>query len=234
MHSDNTVATLTNFGDGVIFADSSRSAKPGDRLESGVIEIAKGSIALTFDCGALVNLEGPAKITLESEYRARLEFGQVRADVPTQAIGFLLTTPGGLIRDLGTSFGVSVQRSGSTELHVLDGKVEATPISADVGSVPKLVTENQAVRLATSTVESTAFNGKQFANSLPPAPHTKPEERTYSTRRCGDGRRSLCASVASDCGTAGLGDMGANRELRFRRMVSDAHCFREAQGQVHL
>lgn len=175
---DNTVATVTNAA-GVRIAGGSQRVESGARLRDGLIEIAGGNVEVTFDCGAVVFVEGPARLHLESEFRARLDFGRVRAEVPPQAIGFLLTTPGGVIRDLGTSFGVSVGATGATEVHVLEGKVEASLASAAAGTAPSLIAENEAVLLSPARIERTKFDAAQFSTDLPPAARETPLELAH-------------------------------------------------------
>lgn len=167
----NTVATITNLAN---LKSAGVSLERGERLSSGVIELAAGHLEITFDCGAVVVLEGPARLRLEDEYRSSLEHGRVRATVPPQAIGFLLSTPRGLIRDLGTSFDVNVSSEGTTQLNVLEGQVEAIPSAAPAGFTPHLVSQNQAVLLAASDVSATKFSANSFVSELPEHPRTIP------------------------------------------------------------
>ena len=170
----NPVATITNLVNIKPAGTAGNSPERGARLSTGTIEIAAGHLEITFDCGAVVVLEGPARLRLEDEYRSSLEHGRVRANVPPQAIGFLLSTPRGLIRDLGTSFDVNVSSEGTTELNVLEGKVEAIPSAAPAGFTPHLVSQNEAVLLAATDVSATKFNAQSFVSDLPKLPRTIP------------------------------------------------------------
>jgi len=164
-----SVATITNFRDAVP-AGGKKPFSRGQRVVRGSFALASGSVELTFDCGAVVVLEGPARLALESEYRTKIESGRLRADVPHQAIGFLIETPGGTVRDLGTAFGVDVARNGKTELHVLQGKVE-TLESSGAKSVSSLVAANEAVRLmASAKPEPVVFHPEEFDAHLPVKP----------------------------------------------------------------
>ncbi len=164
-----SVATITNLRDAVP-ANGRPPFAIGQRAVRGSLALASGTVELTFDCGAVVVLEGPANIVLENEYRARLASGRLRADVPHQAIGFLIDTPRGVVRDLGTEFGVRVQQNGKTELHVLQGKVEAQPGGEGAKSAPSLVVASEAVRLTSAAkTEPVAFDPAQFDADLPPA-----------------------------------------------------------------
>ena len=51
------------------------------------------ALELTLDCGAVVSLVGPAKLDLQSDYRAFLHFGGLSAYVPQEAVGFIVQTP---------------------------------------------------------------------------------------------------------------------------------------------
>ena len=96
-------------------------------LQSGVAE-------LTFNSGARVFLEGPAKLSLEHSNRGYLEYGRLTAEVPSRASGFVINTPRLNVVDIGTRFGVSVAPNGDTEVHVMQGVVEASRASEKFGA----------------------------------------------------------------------------------------------------
>jgi hypothetical protein len=105
-----------------------RDMRPGKelRLEQGLAEIE-------FDRGARVILQGPAGLDLLSGSSARLVYGTLTARVPMQARGFSVLSPRGMIVDLGTEFGLSVDRKGATTVRVFKGEVEAFPLVAGPG-----------------------------------------------------------------------------------------------------
>jgi hypothetical protein len=98
-------------------------------LKSGLAEIA-------FNTGASIIVEGPATLELTTDNSARLSAGKLTALVPTQAIGFIVQTPVSQITDLGTEFGVAVDGTGQTDLHVFQGKVQVAGLTAVTAAPP--------------------------------------------------------------------------------------------------
>ncbi|WOO40880.1 LamG-like jellyroll fold domain-containing protein [Rubellicoccus peritrichatus] len=96
----------------------------GSPLGAGVMEILKGLVQIDFYSGATVIIEGPAKMVIESADQGRLIYGNLWAHVPPPARGFKILTEAFDVVDLGTEIGVSVNRDGEGEVHVLDGEVE--------------------------------------------------------------------------------------------------------------
>jgi hypothetical protein len=115
-----SVATL-------LFADNCEWGKKkpieGQRLSVGALHLERGLAVLRFDGGAAVVLEGPTDLDLESRGSARLASGRLTVRAPEQAAGFTVHTPASDVVDLGTEFAVVVERSGATELHVLEGEI---------------------------------------------------------------------------------------------------------------
>lgn len=100
-----------------------KSLAVGDR-----IDLASGLVQVKFESGARVIVEGPASFELEAPNTGMLHHGRLTALVPPQAVGFTVNTPALKIVDLGTEFGTVVDGSGSTQLWVYQGKVEAKPL----------------------------------------------------------------------------------------------------------
>lgn len=153
------VATISNVATALGF-------EAGQRLSPGPLELPAGRVEVTFDCGAVVTITGPARLDIESEFRGFLQRGQLTARVPHEADGFVIQTPSSHIRDLGTAFAVEVAQSGASELHVIEGEVEASPSQLRQG-LPTVLREKHALRFTNDTVVPVAFDGARF---LPPLP----------------------------------------------------------------
>jgi hypothetical protein len=110
----------------------------GSRLVPGKIQLTSGTAILRFDGGAEVILRGETTLELLSAVQARLITGEVVIRAEGDAAGFKLLTPASEITDLGTEFAVKVQRSGVTELQVLDGHVGYGDAIADAGHALRL------------------------------------------------------------------------------------------------
>lgn len=78
---------------------------------------------IDFFSGARLLLMGPCVFELVSMDRAICHSGKLTAEVPVQARGFVIATPDGAVRDLGTAFGLDVGPEGAA-VHVFSGEVE--------------------------------------------------------------------------------------------------------------
>jgi hypothetical protein len=141
-------------------------------LESGVVEV-------TFDSGAKIILEGPAEFDIETSMRGFLHSGKMTAEVPEPAIGFTINTPTSNVLDLGTRFGLAVDDEGKTDVHVLEGAVEA--VAGESGD-PVVLAQDQAVRFDLGQnfgPQTIAFDSSQFIDSLPESEWQGPINYVY-------------------------------------------------------
>ncbi len=101
------------------------------KLTAGSLELTSGGVRLLFLQGTEVIVHGPAKFELQSPTCMRLLAGKLTAEVNHDATGgFTVNTPSASVVDLGTEFGVSVGEDGSTETHVLRGRVQIKPMTS--------------------------------------------------------------------------------------------------------
>jgi hypothetical protein len=96
----------------------------GAPLRPGWLRLKAGYAHIEFYSGATVILEGPAEFQLLSPRKAYCAQGKLRATVPPQAQGFTIGSPKFDLVDRGTEFGLQVNSSGKTEVHVFEGKVD--------------------------------------------------------------------------------------------------------------
>ncbi len=139
--------------------------KIGEELESRRLQIAGGLVELKFAHGANVIVEGPADFEVRGPERAFLHRGRAVTRLPKGTKGFILDNPRGRLVDQGTEFGVSVGPSGDTEVHVLEGKVDAVP-SNKQHTVQ--LSMNQAARMTEERIEEFAADAGGFVTDLPP------------------------------------------------------------------
>jgi hypothetical protein len=104
---------------------------PGNGQEltvNAALELTEGLGRLRFGKSDLI-VQGPARFTPIAANRIELSQGAlwVRAD---SGPGFEVVTPGEVVRDLGTEFGVRVESLGQTSVHVFEGRVEVSPAKA--------------------------------------------------------------------------------------------------------
>lgn len=99
----------------------------GSQLGRGWLTLEQGNARLTFESGAMVSVQGPARFRARSSNGAEIEYGVVSVRTPESASGFRLKTPDYTVVDIGTGFRVSATESGASHLHVTEGRVEVYP-----------------------------------------------------------------------------------------------------------
>lgn len=127
-----------------VWGKTSTVQRDGDWLSSGLLHLESGLAEVTFDNGAQAIIEGPCYLDIETPQRAFLRRGRITVEVPPPAVGFIVNTPSMNVVDLGTRFGIDVAASGTSEVHVMEGVVEAT--RSEGRAVPLLLREGLAVR----------------------------------------------------------------------------------------
>ena len=95
----------------------------GSKVGPGEVRLESGVASFRFDSGAIVSLEGPASLAIETSMKARLIDGKALVEVPEpRAQGFVLELPHGQAVDLGTRFSAIVAHEEAT-CEVLEGRV---------------------------------------------------------------------------------------------------------------
>jgi len=127
-----------------VWGRTSTVRRDGDWLSSGLLHLQTGLAEVTFDNGARAILEGPCFLDIQTPQRAFLRRGRMTVEVPPPAVGFVVNTPSMNVVDLGTRFGMIVDPDGASEVHVMEGLVEAT--RSEGRAVPLQLREGLAVR----------------------------------------------------------------------------------------
>jgi len=142
--STNFVARVERSKDLKWSGQSTGKVREDGWLTDGLLEIESGTAMIAFNSGAAAIVEGPARLSLESNNRVFLQLGRITAEVPPAASGFTINTPRLNAVDIGTRFGIAVSENGDTELHVMEGVVEASRTSGNAAAM--LVREGSALR----------------------------------------------------------------------------------------
>lgn len=177
------VARLTSTRDAQWASDV--PLNPGESIEGNRRLVLQSGVAeLTFASGARVVLEGPAVFVPTDKNRGSLTTGRLVAHVPPRAKGFTVASPGPVVKDLGTEFGLYVTTTGSAEVHVFVGAVDvelAPPPAASAGTPRKTVrlVRDEAIRCppAGGTPVQIAATPQAFVESttaLAVAPESQP------------------------------------------------------------
>jgi hypothetical protein len=103
----------------------SQRPSEGDLLGAGRLVLHSGRVMLGLLSGVTITLEGPADLELLSIGRVHCRRGKLRTRVPRGAEGFIVTTPGSAVVDLGTEFGLNVADDGKARVMVFKGEAEA-------------------------------------------------------------------------------------------------------------
>ena len=168
----------------------------GSRVSLGQkVDLASGLMEITYDTGAKVILQGPVTYEVEANggYLAvgkltgklekndkretlNAELSDRRSSFIVHRSSFVIRTPTATVTDLGTEFGVEVDKSGVTETNVFVGAVQVVRIggkdAADQGAV--VIRTGQFARVTASKGASVSVGqrrpdamAKRFARAIP-------------------------------------------------------------------
>jgi hypothetical protein len=175
------VATLID-GAAAEWSDGGPAPNVGDWLPEGELHLLKGFAELELAGGAVVLLEGPARLELLGPDRAFLHAGRLVARASGESAGFIVETDRASVLDVGTEFGVEVSPSGTTVVQVFDGSVVARYHSGDSDSAAsRELTAGRACEIANgngSRPRELDFVPQRFVRRLP-----KPDERGGAPNR---------------------------------------------------
>ena len=145
----------------------SAALTPGAHVRKGQkLELAAGAAEITFDSGARVVLEGAAALEIVSAWEATLRRGTLKANVPSEAVGFRVSNPAVEVVDLGTEFTMVADAQGA-EVFVLKGEVEAAPHGAKEQETI-LLREKESRRFAATGVTAVPDSARKFAQFTEP------------------------------------------------------------------
>lgn len=148
------------------WAKASEALADGTLLREGdEIHLLDGRALVTFASGARIVLEGPARLTTQSEMSADFGAGALTTTVPRQAVGFAIHAPLAQLVDLGTEFTARIHADNSLDLQVFAGMVELKLVSDDrqVEGAPLRVSEGVAVKVdgQSRAVKSIEYDASQ-------------------------------------------------------------------------
>lgn len=161
----------------------------GDAVAQGRrYDLASGFMEITYDTGAAVVLQGPAVYEVESATGGFLALGKLAARVESrgsmvesresrvessdkQRNGtrlFSVRTPTAIVTDLGTEFGVEVEKSGTTKSHVFRGRIDVRPIGGGIQDTkPVLLGENESATVDARPSQSIPMVRRENSSTAP-------------------------------------------------------------------
>jgi hypothetical protein len=129
--------------------------------------LEKGVIKIQYDDGVEVVIEGPATFEVERS-GIYFTYGHLYSRVSETGLGFRVKTPTSLFIDQGTEFGVQADSQGSTELHVIQGKVQLFAGFEKQDKLSQIVTANTAVLYNANVheIRSVPFEKHRFVSEI--------------------------------------------------------------------
>jgi hypothetical protein len=133
------------------WGEADQQAVDGDGFSLGQgFSLTSGVLEITYNTGAKVILQGPAKYEVESRNGGFMSLGKLtgRVEKP-MATGFAIRTPTAVVTDLGTEFGVEVDNQGITTSHVFRGRVQVQTVNGTgkAHGAGCVLRENESVRV---------------------------------------------------------------------------------------
>ncbi|MFC1760786.1 FecR domain-containing protein, partial [Planctomycetota bacterium] len=138
------------------------------QLRPGWLSLDQGYAQLLFTNGAQILLEGPCEFRLDGPKQMTLDGGTLTAQIPPEAVGFTVTTPSSVVTDFGTEFGVAVEDSQDSEVHVFVGEVGVRAKNAPGSTICFLKRGQSALAKISGafTVGRISSSDKQFVRRL--------------------------------------------------------------------
>ena len=115
--------------EGSAWFEDSELAEGAD-VSCGVVRVESGTMALRFENGTAMLLEGPTELSIDTDMQVSLKHGKVAARVPEEARGFTVLGPDSAVVDLGTEFAMVVE-DGTSWVEVYDGEVDIALLNED-------------------------------------------------------------------------------------------------------
>ncbi|QDU60309.1 FecR protein [Planctomycetes bacterium Pan216] len=153
--------------------DDGGSPRLGRHLaRRAALRLVKGRAEVTFATGAVVRFAAPAELLILGPNAARLTEGSLVARAGREAMGFSIETPGAIVVDRGTEFGVAV-RGEETGIAVFEGVVDLTALAPD-GSAVETITaragEGARWRPGAERIEASTTLARRFESLRRPLP----------------------------------------------------------------
>lgn len=163
-----SVATLTRLHDVQWEGEAPKTPSELSRISVGQsLQMLSGEAEIIFDDAVQLIVRGPASLEINSAMEITSEYGVISARVGETGKGFAIETPMGRITDLGTEFGVAINRQGATDVAVFQGEIDlalgtrarqssdAGPMRLGQGHALSLDEDGNMSRLA--TIDDTRF-----------------------------------------------------------------------------
>lgn len=134
----------------------------------GPMLLEKGMVKFLFNNDARVIVEAPAKFEILSVNEVRLYEGRLFARIPPEASGFTVSSHASRVIDIGTNFGVQVDVSGATSVHVMKGAVNLAVGQGKTAQDDRRIVEKHAMRVSYdgSSVRPVEYSDTAFVREI--------------------------------------------------------------------
>lgn len=147
------------------------------------LQLASGKARLLFINGVILDVEGPADLQVRSVSRVICREGRLRTQVPPGAEGFCVETPRGDVTDLGTVLGISVAKTGKTDVNVFEGQAELSArIPGQAGLRTAVLNEHEKASLGSSSGVIGLSDEMNFLDAIEPAAPAMPWSADHARR----------------------------------------------------
>ncbi len=137
----------------VKWSDTSEQLRDQDKLftNHSPYSIDNGLLKINYIQGVDIIIEGPAVFLCKDQNSIRLISGKAYTRVSQGATGFTIITPSCDVIDLGTEFGVNVQKNGNAIVQMYKGKASVVSRSAEQIAESVILKDKQARLVQKST-----------------------------------------------------------------------------------
>lgn len=131
-----------------------------------LLEVKSGVVSMAVGPYVEACVEGPARVKLLARKgKLELQAGKIFLQISPGGRGFEVHTPAGIIRNIGTKFGVEVLPDGTVETHVTSGIVEIERMPGEARQ--RVHAGSGATWRSTGNIVTHRNEGEHFVQSLP-------------------------------------------------------------------
>ncbi len=142
---------------------------PGDEMYPATYSLDSGSFAeLRVVNGTTLTVEGPARFELIDPKTVFLAEGKLFARVSEEATGFTVNASSSRVIDLGTAFGMQIDRAGTSRVYTYDGEVSFASRDGDTIVDRTIVRAGQArqVHGGNRAISEIPFERQRFVRQV--------------------------------------------------------------------
>ena len=138
-----------------------------NQLDTGIYHLGFGNLRFEMGAGAAVCVSAPCKFEILSNKEIRVAHGKLTARLPDKEDELIITMPGLKLTDLGTGFGVDVDKEGQSLVSVFEGKVELKEQQNESRTILQAGRSVKHTNTAGRSLQSLKFDPSPFRDLWP-------------------------------------------------------------------